>query len=267
MRGVWRGNGIRVGLLNKEQLNAFGQAMPEPVSSATSVMNQSKLQTPIIESPLLPSGLRFQLDVTKPPYPRQTAPIIGGKNSRLRLLARIETLPTGQHQLILTPHHYIPSPFTLIPRDPYEKLLDGRVFEEMTIKLPLDENQIAVVGLHWPWPEVANQTDTPDSATDNDERKDPTPTADTAPLPPAEPADPAAPPPHLQSTVTDPPSVEIASPRQSITGETTERYTPPLPLHFGSTLFASTRIRTQVQTVLLITIESRNGTDRSLRDE
>lgn len=266
-RGVWRGNGLRVGLLPRDQLDAYSEVMPQPVGFSRKLINKSAYLTPIIESPKLRSDLRFEVDLTRPPRPRAVEMIQGGKNSTLRLMARIETEADGQHTLVITPQHFIPSPLNLIPRDPYEKDLDGRMYEELTLRITPGKNQIIAVGLHWPWPkgEVIDETD--------DDRPSPTPVdqvllSRSIDLPRADPGDPAAPPRHLtpledqntggdanESTGADPlvAQTEPAEPRF-------ERIATPLATTFGSTLLTGTRIRQPIRTVLLITIEGTEPT-------
>jgi len=276
--GVWHGNGLRIGRMRRDQLDAFASEMPNPIARGTTTINQSSQPTPILESPALPGSLRLEVDMTRPPYPRHAERIAGGNNSTLRLLARIETLEDGGHQLVLTPHHYDPSPFDLLPRDPFEKQLDGRVFDELAVRLPIGPDQIAVVGLYWPWPEApqgaeqgqrASRQDASTGQTRPDRQPDdadnPAPPAGPQPLPPAEPGDPAAPPPHLQSEDTGEPPAD--PPDNPTTDQPTARdqqdapqhTAPPLTTTFGSRLFATKRVRIPVQTVLLITIEKPGG--------
>ena len=123
----------------------YAEVMPQPVAFSRMLMNRSSLMAPIVETAKLRSDVRFEVDLTRPPKPRQVERVIGGDNSSLRLLARIETLEDGRHTLILTPQHHIPSPLTLIPRDPIEKEMDGRVFNELSLRVTLSKDQIAVV--------------------------------------------------------------------------------------------------------------------------
>lgn len=262
-RGAWRGNGLRLGILRREQRDAYAAAMPLRVSGGRTLMSQSGHPVPIIQTPMLNSDLLFEVDLTRPPMPRQVENIVGGNNSTLRLLARIETEEDGRHTLILTPQHHIPSPYNLIPRDPLQKELDGRIFDELTVRLTLEEGDIAVVGLHWPWPmqEVL--------PSETSERANGAGTSNGEAIAPVSPtrsnsSDPAAPPSHITPTApnasdnngprTKPNDPEVAAgedqkPRY-------ERVAPPLPTHLGSMLFTGTRIRQPVQRVLLITIEA-----------
>ena len=262
-RGAWRGNGLRIGLLPREQLDRYSKAMPQPVAFSRVLMNRSAYNVPIIETPRLRGDLRIQADLTRPPRPRQVETIKGGDNSTLRLLARIETQPDGSHTLIITPQHYIPSPLTLIPRDPLERELDGRVFDELTLRITPGKDQIAVVGLHWPWPmgEVIEE-DEPSDATEADRVSLQTSTG----VLPADPSDPAAPPAHLRDLEDALDGGDSDEPTDGSTDGSGERETqpdkpriqriaPPLATSFGSTLLTGTRIRQPVRTVLLITIE------------
>jgi|GEM_PF-3015621 len=257
--GAWRGNGLRVGILRRDQLDAFALAMPTPVAYGESFISQSAHPIPILETAQLRSDLRLQIDLTQPPRPRAVETIAGGKSSRLRLLARIETDKQGQHTLVLTPQHYVPSPLTLIPRDPLEKELDGRVYSELSIGLKLGTDQVAVVDLYWPWPAAQIESDKPATPDETGARQaQPSPARSTAKpaLAPADPGDPAAPPRHLASSD----QLDIMPPDMSSSDAADDSADkpapPPLPSTFGSTLFTSTRIRQPVRTVLLISIPS-----------
>lgn len=263
-RGAWRGNGLRLGILKRDQLEAFAKAMPRPLAFGEFYMNKSDYLVPILETSRLSTDVGFQIGLTRPPRPLHVEDVVGGKNSTLRMLAKIEDGPDGEQVLVLTPHHYIPSRLNLIPRNPLDKELDGRIFEELSIRLPLDNDQIAVVGMYWPWPAVQEQAEAaPGSAankTDATQDRD-TPPADAADPPPA-PADddPAAPPRHTQPPPdvveqADRPEADRA-PGPAVAENQAERIAPPLPNNFGSNLFTGTRIRKPIHTVLLITIQT-----------
>ena len=132
-------------------------------------MSRSAHAVSVLETPRLRGDLRFQMDLTRPPRPRAVETVQGGDQSTLRLLAKIETQSDGTHTLVLTPQHYIPSPLDLIPRDLMEREMDGRVYDELSLRVTLGKDQIAVVGLHWPWPmgEVLDEEDPDDSAAPN----------------------------------------------------------------------------------------------------
>ncbi|MEM9345247.1 MAG: hypothetical protein AAGB26_01390 [Planctomycetota bacterium] len=261
-RGIWRGNGLRIGLLPRNQLDAYSEAMPQPVAFSRILINKSSYPVSILETPRLRSDLRFEIDLTRPPRPRAVETIRGGDNSTLRLLAKIETGVDGRHTLVLTPQHYIPSPLDLIPRDPLEREMDGRVFEELALRVTPGKGQVAVVGLHWPWPigEVLEEDDA-----DSDAEADQLLLSTSIDEPAADPSDPAAPPRHLTpveellerdlpdtakapSDASTQPEVNDPKPRY-------ERIASPLATSFGSKLLTGTRIRQPVRTVLLITIE------------
>lgn len=268
-RGAWRGNGLRLGFLAKDRLDAYSEAMPQPVAFSRTLMNKSDYPVAVLETPRLRDEVRFQIDLTRPPRPRLVETVEGGDNSTLRLLAQIVTEDDGRHSIVLTPQHYIPSPFDLVPRNPLDKDLDGRVYDELTLRLTPSDNQIAVIGLHWPWPmtEVV--------AADDPSRSDSellSAALDEAPPPP--PNDPAAPPPHFSGSTTNPPNADDAP--ASLDEDDAppsdppvryERVAPPLATTFGSTLLTGTRIRQPVRTVLLITIEEPEPEASSITDD
>ena len=259
-RGIWRGNGMRIGLLQRDQLDAYSEVMPQPVAFSRMLINRSTYPQSIIETPRLRSDLRFEMDLTRPPRPREVEMVQGGNNSTLRLLAKIETSEDGRHTLVLTPQHYIPSPLNLIPRDPFEKEKDGRIFEELSLRVTLGKDQVAVVGLHWPWPmgEILEEDD-PSGSADPGRVSLQTSTA----LPEADPNDPAAPPAHLRGTDDLEDGPDANNPSADEMDELDilppdlryERVAPPLATSFGSTLLTGVRICQPVRTVLLITIE------------
>jgi hypothetical protein len=270
-RGAWRGNGMRLGLLQRDQLEAYTEAMPRPVAFGETLINQSPHPTPIVQTPRLRNDVLFEVDLTRPPMPRRVENVAGGDNSTLRLLAHIETETDGRHTIVLTPIHHTPSPYTLIPRDPIEKELDGRVFDELTVRLTLGPDQIAVVGLYWPWPmrEVLPPSPRRDDEGADEENGDSPhirPDAD----------DPAAPPSHIGLSV-ETRDRDGAEASREVTadasnhdepGETRfERVAPPLATNFGSVLFTGTRIRQPVRKVLLITIQSPPAEDAATETE
>lgn len=266
-RGTWRGNGMRIGLLQRDQLDQYAQAMPTPVAFSRSLINRSDYAVPIIETPRLRGDLRFEMDLTRPPRPRLIETVQGGNNSSLRLLAQIETQADGRHTLVLTPMHHIPSPLNLIPRDPLEKELDGRIYHELALRITLAKDQIAVVGLHWPWPMsevIEEDRDRPLEPSEIDQVL----LSRTTSIPLADPNDPAAPPTHLRPIgIEDADEDRDAIENRDSTQEPSDdledepapprykRVAPPLATSFGSTLLTGTRIRQPVRTVLLITIE------------
>lgn len=258
-RGMWRGNGLRIGLLQRGQLDQYSEVMPKPVAFSRLLINRSSYPVPIVETPRLRSDLHFEMDLTRPPRPRTVETVRGGDNSTLRLLAKIETEADGRHTLVLTPMQHIPSPLNLIPRDPLEKEMDGRLFDELSLRVTLGKDQIAVVGLHWPWPmgEVIDEDEFGESS-----EADRVSLHTSTPVLAADRGDPAAPPLHLrprEDVGKDAPrQAPAAQPRESDDQPAkprTQRIAPPLATSFGSTLLTGTRIRQPVRTVLLITIE------------
>lgn len=256
-RGAWRGNGLRIGLLQRDQLDRYSAVMPQPVGFSRMLMNRSTYPAPIVETPKLRSNVRFEVDLTLPPRPRLVEKANGGESSTLRLLAQVQTLDDGRHTLVLTPQHHIPSPLNLIPRDPIEKEMDGRVYDELALRVVLGKDQIAVIGLHWPWPmsEVIEE-DEPVAPSTVDRVSLHTSTGLRA----TERDDPAAPPAHLRDFDRalqdgDKPIDQRDRPQPVEPEPRYERAAPPLERSLGSMLFTGTRIRQPVQTILMITIE------------
>ena len=142
--GVWRMNGIRVGLLPVGRLGDFDEALGAyETGSAVAIGRRHPLPLRVVE--------RFEpgtfVDLTIPPYSRRVDVLRGG---RLQLLAAAEPAESGAVvRVTLKPHHFVPRA-TLTPRDPLEKSLDGRVYDELALRIPLPADQLLVIGLDWP---------------------------------------------------------------------------------------------------------------------
>lgn len=215
-RGVWRTNGIRVGLLDIGDLRAFFEALPPPVVTQRTQITATEHPVVLRRSPYLRGTA--MIDLTVPPRTVEEVPVTGG---RLQLLAQMRSEPFGVVSLNLLPHHYLPE-VSLLPRGPLAKQLDGRIFEEIGVRLNVASNRLLVIGLHLP--------------------------EEDAPAPPASPA------PDDASTVNAQP--DDAPPEPAEKPLRIEDAPDGLPPHLGHALFTASRAGRPVQVLLLIRVQS-----------
>jgi len=257
-RGVWRANGMRLGLLTEDRLEAFSQRMPELVDMFESKVMVGARAMPIMYTPRLPGDLSFPLDLTRPPAPPNVVRIEGGHSGRFQLLASLEKDEQGRTFITLTPHHYLPKPNLLEPRDIIESQLDGRVYDELAIRVEVTDDRLLVVGLHWPWPLVEQDVETTQSTPEQ-----PRPGQYEWQVAQTDAGgDPAAPPSHLRSRqAEEPDEADTPSPPRQDDAEQAEpsgarfvRVAPALPMHLGRVLLTGRRDNKRVQSLLLISI-------------
>jgi hypothetical protein len=143
-RAVWNGNGLRIGRLPARAADDFGQAVGEPVELRDYQLLSYAYPDVLRRSP--PLAAEFVADLTVPPGPVYKETFTGG---RLRLLLASRPLGNRAVRVTLTPQHFVPA-VSLLPRDPIEKILDGRVFSELSIELDARPDQALVLGLFRP---------------------------------------------------------------------------------------------------------------------
>jgi hypothetical protein len=256
-RGMWQSNGLRLGLLEEDDVEPFATAMPQVLELFETQVYTSDHPVPIMATPRLRTGSRIPVDLSAPPAPPREDVITGGGDGKLQFLAQLEQTD-GKVYLVLTPHHFLPDNNHLIPRDILERELDGRLFHELAVRVELRHDRLLVIGLFWPWP-IEEQLD------DNDPGRVPRPSVDLSWIAQTSIAlddDPAAPPSHLRLGVPERPESdevpdEDAAEPDEDSATTPVRYArvaPPLPVHFGRALLTGTRARQPVQTLLLISI-------------
>ncbi|MEX0885576.1 MAG: hypothetical protein WD009_03970 [Phycisphaeraceae bacterium] len=142
-RAAWRGNGVRVGVLDPARLEAFLDRLPRAVATHESRVTDAGYPVELRRSPRLAGAAAVKL-----PGVEQPERVRGGA---MRLLAQVRAHGPGSVSLALVPHHQDHRP-TLLPRDPLERELDGRVFEELAARVDLQAGQWLVVGLHHDFP-------------------------------------------------------------------------------------------------------------------
>jgi hypothetical protein len=147
-RGVWNANGLRIGVLPRQNLDAFIRALPPASGIERQQLWGSERPTPIRRAPRIrgPVGI----DLTIPPASVREEEVVGG---RLQLLARLSRGDGSTMALDLVPHHHVPR-LTLEVREAAEKELDGRIFNELALRSQLPSHMVLVVGLYRPWPQA-----------------------------------------------------------------------------------------------------------------
>ena len=191
-RGVWQANGLRLGLLPFSALKSFDERLPRPMSIRDRQMVVSQFPMPLTSTPRLTGTVT--VDLTIPPRAVQEERITGG---RIRLLTRMSNRGGGI-VVELLPQHYLPQ-LSIVPRDPLQKQLDGRVYDELAVRVNVPRNKMLLIGLARPQYEAwfAANAPTPapapqptDSEAEGDQPSAQAPAETSAP----EPADPDQPP-------------------------------------------------------------------------
>ena len=143
---VWRENGLRVGVVGGQALSQMVKAMPQPVAQEYTRMIGSERRQPIHTGPKLTAPVT--LNTAMPNEPARRVRLRGG---RARLLARMRPRPDrpGSVILSLTPHHYEPR-LSVKPRPATEQALDGRIFDDLSVRFAVPTGHFAVIGLHRP---------------------------------------------------------------------------------------------------------------------
>lgn len=238
-RGMWRTNGLRIGVLSADDALAFAEQLPTIHGESRAKLIGSPYPSSVRSTPRLIQPV--MVDLTDPPKSPVVLRVRGG---RLQLLAKITRDESGQAYLELTPHHYKPKP-DLVPRSPLEKQLDGRVFVPLTARLALTPDTAVVVGLHRPWPdpEVTSETGSEDSAstpTSEDEAS----TSDKT----EKPADEGT----VKASTGDADPQDTPDTGDAVTDE--EPKPPAIPDHLGRALMAGRRAGQDTQVIMVISI-------------
>jgi len=142
-RRAWRANGMRIGMVPVAEATDLREKLPRILGSRRTMLLASDRPAELIQAPRQPEPIRADLSMLPEADPA-TRTLRGG---RLRLLSRVEGEAQGQLVLHLIPHHY-KQRVSIKPRDPMEKELDGTVFRDLTLRMPVPRNQMLVIGLH-----------------------------------------------------------------------------------------------------------------------
>ncbi len=224
---AWHANGLRAGLVDPSLRNKLTEDLGAPLSHQTT-------QTVLTGHPqsLGTSGPIHDprsLQLTLPDQSPQTLRLTSG---RLQWLLRCVPDSTGAITAIeLVPHHFQPKA-TVQPREPWEKALDGRVFEQLALKVTLPLNRVLVVAPDWPQaasapPQEASTPEPPDTAGAGSAGVHPAPI--------------------------EPPNNQ-ASPEQTHEPAHRQDPSPTLPPNLGTGLLTASRFGRPVQAVFLITL-------------
>lgn len=144
-RLLWRANGLRLGVLHRDDLPAFTSHLTMAMGTHQSRMLVGEHPMPIIRSPRLRKPL--SVDLTVPPLTIREQLLSRG---RVKLLATIVD-PTPPAAVRVVPLHFVPRT-SIVPRSPLEKELDGQIIDELAVDLTLADDELLVVGLHHDWP-------------------------------------------------------------------------------------------------------------------
>ncbi|MFP4144144.1 MAG: hypothetical protein ACLFV3_03290 [Phycisphaeraceae bacterium] len=181
-REVWAENGLRVGVIPRSKMADFAERLPEVLATRPRRLTFSDWEMPLHEGPTL-RGRVAEVTLARGASARQ---IRGG---RLRLLASAQTARQGM-ALDLLPQHYTrdfaarleakkedagDGKLTreqlrelLLPRHPMMQEHDGRIFDELGIRLTTEETQVIVLALAPPEPEEEQKASDPGGAGDDE---------------------------------------------------------------------------------------------------
>ncbi|MEX0744456.1 MAG: hypothetical protein WD118_02540 [Phycisphaeraceae bacterium] len=152
-REVWNANGLRVGVVAAADAAGFFERAPRATGVNRSQRTVSSFPSAIRTSPRLSETSSVQLvGLPGAAEGEETIALVGG---RIRLLMAASSGGAGVE---LLPHHQ-KRRNTLLPRDPLEKELDGRLLDELAVTIDLRRDQVLVIGLHRPWPTKADEHD------------------------------------------------------------------------------------------------------------
>ena len=161
-RAVWNGNGLRVGLLPAGQGGVFMSALGEVDKTRDVQILSYDFLEELRASP--PLNAAFYADLTLPPLPVQHETLTGGT---LRMLMASRPLGNGITRVTLTPQHHVPKT-TLLPRSPQQRVLDGRVYDELSVQIDVSYDQVLVMGFFEIAPPVAEVSSSDEAAVEED---------------------------------------------------------------------------------------------------
>lgn len=173
-RSLWQANGLRVGVIRRGQLDELADALPEMMAVRRQRITSRGEPVPLRQG----ERLREAIPVY-PTAPRERADAYEASRGRLRLLGRMEAAEYGRVRLQVIPQHHRRR-HSVQPRNPREATLDGEIFHDLGLSIPLNENELLVIGLHHPWPSPdAEDGDGQDQDTSQDAQGEPEQTNDS----------------------------------------------------------------------------------------
>lgn len=173
-RAVWNANGLRVGVLPAVRGRDFVLALGEVTEVRDTQLLSHDYPEPLRRSP--PLRAEFFADLTIPPRPVTIETLTRG---RLRMLMASRALSGGRTRVTLIPQHHLDRA-TLLPLPPRERVLEGRVFDELSVQIDLDPQDVLLLGFYQsPLPSQAPE-DTPEDTPEPGGATTPDPSAAAA---------------------------------------------------------------------------------------
>ena len=140
---LWRTNGLRIGAIEASRLQEFLDLVEPPVGIKETLIYGSRHYTPLAFS----SPLRNTVDILF--SSTQGKKQLRLNRGRAQFLIRLRQDEKNQATLEIVPHHHV-NKFTITPRSPLEKTLDGRVFDQLKMIVPMQTNRLIVIALDLP---------------------------------------------------------------------------------------------------------------------
>jgi hypothetical protein len=137
---AWKRNGLRVGVLDAAQVKAFLAALPPSAGSQSRQIVSFGEPVPLAYTAPLSSPWKIKLSLGADL--EQEESLAGGN---LQFLCRFAPDGDGGHVDIVPQHHRIK--ISLVPRSDPEKILDGRLFEQLKLHAKLGPDQLLVIGV------------------------------------------------------------------------------------------------------------------------
>lgn len=137
---AWGNNGLYVGIVNPDKTEALSQALAPAV-------NTRKIQSTVTRkwAALVAASPRGDFTEFRP-VASNTAITEPWDQGRCQMLIRRAEGADGDSAVVveLVPHYFKPQP-RVQPRTPYEKSLDGRIFDELSLRVALEPGQWLIV--------------------------------------------------------------------------------------------------------------------------
>ncbi len=164
---AWRVNGLRAGYLHQSKLDEFVGLLPRTVSQHRGVIVASADLFALRTSPRLRYPARVDLAV--PPQAAQVVTVRGGE---CQLLSRVDQDASGRTVFELIPHHHVVRA-TVLPRTPQAKALEGRIFDELALRVPVEPDELLIIAMYRPAPPKPIESDESDETDKPVESDDP----------------------------------------------------------------------------------------------
>lgn len=186
-RAVWNGNGLRAGLLPSSAAETIYEVLGEAREARDFQIRNFGDPELLRRSP--PLRADFFADLTVPPLPENIEYFTRG---RLQLLMTSRPRGDGSALITLLPQHHVPKS-TFVARTAAEKLLDGRLYDELGVELNIGTNEVLLLGFYQTAPpsredelskpDVSVSPETPEESS-RDETAEPATTDETESNPP-----------------------------------------------------------------------------------